>query len=393
MKKKLFSRFLQLPVFFFVVAIFVTSCSKENDAVFTPQYFVSATQITELNKAAIDARLNNPITAGLTKFSVKVYRIVYKTKDLAGKEIQASGAVLIPVTNDKVSLISYQHGTITKDSEAPSNFSGEGEVGLLSPLYASIGYVISAPDFLGFGSSKQIPHPYEHRNSLATASIDMLRATREFCQSQGIGLTERLFLTGYSLGGFATMSMQKMIEEQFSSEFKITASTIGAGAYNKTAFSQYVASQNTNLSFINSYVWVLQTYNIIYGLNRPMSAYFTEPNATKIQQEGAFATISLNPQELFNPTFRNGLVNGTDVPLMNALKDNDVFDWKPQVPTLLVHGKSDDYVIPLNSQSAFDAMRKRGATNVELALVDGNHFTAVPAYILQMYSFFFKYNK
>ncbi len=391
MKKKLLSRFFQFPVFFFVAAVFITSCSKENDTP-EPKYLVSATPITELTKAAVDARIGNALVSSLTKFSVKVYKIVYKTTDLAGNQIQASGAVFVPVTNDKVSIISYQHGTITKDSEAPSNFGNEGEVATLPPLYASIGYVISAPDFLGFGSSKQIPHPYEHRNSLATASIDMLRATKEFCQSQNVGLTERLFLTGYSLGGSATMSMQKMIEEQFSSEFKITASAMGAGAYNKTAFTQYVASQNVNLSFINSYVWVLQTYNRIYGLNRPMSAYFTEPNATKVQQEGPFATIDLNPQTLFNPTFRSGIINSTDTPFMNALKDNDVFDWKPQVPTLLVHGRTDDFVIPLNSQSAFDAMRKRGATNVELVLVDGNHFTAVPAYILQMYSFFFKYN-
>jgi len=393
MKKKSFFRLSQLPIFLCVVAIFVTSCSKDSNELPAPKYFVSATLITELSKATIDTRLNNPLTASLTKFSVKVYKIVYKTKDLAGNEIQASGAVLIPTTTDKVSFISYQHGTITKDSEAPSNFPADGEVGVLSPLYASIGYVISAPDFLGFGSSKQIPHPYEHRNSLATASIDMLRASKEFCQSLNIGLTDRLFLTGYSLGGFATMSMQKMIEEQFSSEFKITASVMGAGAYNKTAFSQYVISQNTPLSFINNYIWVLQTYNIVYGLNRPMSAYFTEPNAAKIQQQGPFATVALNPKELFNPTFINGVVNATDAPLMNALKDNDVFDWKPQVPTLLVHGRTDDFVIPLNSQTAFDAMRKRGATNVELALVDGNHFTAVPAYILQMYSFFFKYNQ
>lgn len=392
MQKQSFLLFSKLPILFFVAAIFITSCSKNSEQV-EPKYLVSATQITEVTKASIDARLNNPITSALSKFSVKVYKIVYKTKDVAGNEVQASGAVFVPVTTDKVSLISYQHGTITRDSEAPSNFSGEGEVGSLAPLYSSIGYVISAPDFLGYGSSKQLQHPYEHRNSLATASIDMLRATKEFCQSQNIGLTERLFLTGYSLGGFATMSMQKMIEEQFSSEFKITASAMGAGAYNKTAFSQFVIGQNVDLSFINNYIWVLQTYNVVYGLNRPMSAFFTEPNATKIQQQGPFATVALNPRDLFNPTFRAGVLNATDTPIMNALKDNDVFDWRPQVPTLLVHGRTDDFVIPLNSQSAFDAMRRRGATNVELALVDGNHFTAVPSYILQMYSFFFKYNQ
>jgi pimeloyl-ACP methyl ester carboxylesterase len=392
MYKNQFHKFVQLPVLFFVAVVFFASCSK-NTELPAPQYFVSATQITELSKTAIDARLNNPITAALSKFSVKVYKIVYKTKDVNNNDIQASGAVFVPTTSDKMALISYQHGTLASESEAPSNFPTNAEAGLLPPLYSSIGYVISAPDYLGYGESKQIPHPYEHRKTMATASIDMLRATKEFCQSQGINLSEKLFLTGYSQGGSATMSMQKMMEEEFSTEFKITASVMGAGAYNKTAFSQYVISQNTTLSFIGNYIWVLQTYNSVYNLNRPLTSFFTEPNATRIQQQGPFANnVAQNPQVLFNPNFRNGIINGTDTEFLNVLKDNDVFDWQPKVPTLLVHGRSDDFVIPLNSQSAFDAMRRRGATNVELSLVDGNHFTAVPSYILQMYSFFLKYN-
>lgn len=391
MYKKRILSFFQLPVLFWVAVVFLASCTKNSEQP-APQYFVSATQITELSKAAIDARLNNPLTSALTKFPVKVYKIVYKTKDVNNNDIQASGAILVPTTTDKVALLSYQHGTLAGESEAPSNFPANAEAGLLPPLYSSIGYVISAPDYLGYGESKQIPHPYEHRKSMATASIDMLRATKEFCQSNGINLSEKLFLTGYSQGGSATMSMQKMMEEELSSEFKITASVMGAGAYNKTAFSQYVINQNSTLSFISNYIWVLQTYNSVYKLNRPLTSFFTEPSATQIQQRGPTANATQNPRELFTSTFRNGIINGTDTEFLNVLKDNDIFDWQPRVPTLLVHGRADDFVIPLNSQSAFDAMRRRGATNVELALVDGNHFTAVPSYILQMYSFFFKYN-
>lgn len=398
MQAKQMFRCSHLPIWLLIFVLFVTSCSKNSEQP-EPQYLVKATPITELTKATIDASFSgqaagaSQIIAGLTKYNVKVYKITYKTKDLNNNDIQASGAVIIPVTTDKIAIVSYQHGTIREDREAPSNFARDSEAGLLSPLFASIGYIISAPDYLGYGDSKQLPHPYEHRQSLATASIDMLRATREFCQQQGINVSEKLFLTGYSLGGFATMSMQKMMEDQFANEFKITASVMGAGAYNKTAFSQYVLSQNTNLSFVNNYIWVLQTYNAVYGLNRPLNTIFTEPNAARIQQQGPFASnISQNPQELFLPAFRTGIVNGTDAAFMNALKDNDVFDWQPRVPTLLVHGRSDDFVIPLNSQTAFDAMRRRGATNIELALVDGNHFSAVTPYVLQMYGFFFRFN-
>lgn len=393
LKKYSFVFLVRSALFFFATVALFASCSKNNDELPAPQYFISATPIREVSKAEVDRRLGgNPLVSSLTKYSFKAYRIVYKTKDLDNKEIQASGAVLIPITSDKLAIASYQHGTIRSDSEAPSNFAENSEAGLLGSLIASIGYIVSLPDYLGYGVSKQIPHPYEHRKSLATASIDMLRAVKEFCRIEKVNLNDRLFLTGYSEGGFATMSMQKMIEEEFPTEFKITASVMGAGAYNKTAFSKYVAAQNTNLTFINYYVWVLQTYNNVYKLNRPLSAFFTEPNATNIQQKGVFTDIDLNPQQLFTPNFRSGIINSTDTEFLNVLKDNDVFDWKPQTPTLLVHGKDDDFVIPLNSQTAYDAMRARGANNVELALVDGDHYTAVPNYALQVYSFFFRYN-
>lgn len=386
-------RLLKYALSFLAVIVLFTSCSKNNEELPAPQYFISATPLGEISKANVDRRLgSNPLVSSLTKYSFKAYRIVYKTKDLDNNEIQASGAVLIPVTSDKLAIASYQHGTIRSDSEAPSNFAENSEAGLLGSLIASIGYVVSMPDYLGYGASKQIPHPYEHRKSLATASIDMLRAVKEFCRIERVNLNDRLFLTGYSEGGFATMSMQKMIEEEFPTEFKITASVMGAGAYNKTAFSRYVAAQNSNLTFINYYVWVLQTYNNVYKLNRPLSAFFTEPNATNIQQKGVFTDIDLNPQRLFTSNFRNGIINSTDAEFLNVLKDNDVFDWKPQTPMLLVHGRDDDFVIPLNSQTAYDAMRARGASNIELALVEGDHYSAVPNYALQVYSFFFRYN-
>ncbi|MCU0392701.1 MAG: lipase family protein [Thermoflexibacter sp.] len=393
LQKSLYVRFSRLSVFFLISIFIFSSCSKDSDQP-APQYLVSATPVTDVTKSTLDNLFaGNVLVTSITKYSFKVYRVVYKTKDLDNNEIQASGAILVPTTTDRLAIVSYQHGTIRNDNEAPSNFNLNSEAGAIGALIASVGYVVSLPDYIGYGASKQIPHPYEHRKSLATASLDMLRAVREFCNSQSVPLNDRLFLTGYSEGGFATMSMQKMMEEEFPSEFKITASVLGAGAYNKTAFTNYVLNQNTGLSFINNYVWVLQTYNAAYKLNRPMTAFFTEPNAGSIQQNGPFAQISQNPQQLFLPSFREGILRGTDTGMLNAIRDNDVFDWKPQVPTLLVHGKADDFVIPLNSETAYNAMRARGANNVELALVDGNHFTAVTNYVLQMYSYFFKYNR
>jgi dipeptidyl aminopeptidase/acylaminoacyl peptidase len=55
----------------------------------------------------------------------------------------------------------------------------------------------------------------------------------------------------------------------------------------------------------------------------------------------------------------------------------------------LIHGTKDDYVPFFNSQSAFDAMQARGATQVSLSPIqDGNHFTSAVPFYLGTYQFF-----
>jgi dipeptidyl aminopeptidase/acylaminoacyl peptidase len=54
----------------------------------------------------------------------------------------------------------------------------------------------------------------------------------------------------------------------------------------------------------------------------------------------------------------------------------------------LFHGTADDYVPFFNSQRAYDAMRARGATQVELRPIAGkNHFTAAVDYTLGAFGF------
>ena len=77
-----------------------------------------------------------------------------------------------------------QHGTILSDNDAPSYFGSGSEAYSFGSVFASQGYIIAAPDYIGYGASKELPHTYEHRNGLATASLDMLRAARDFLADQ-----------------------------------------------------------------------------------------------------------------------------------------------------------------------------------------------------------------
>ncbi|RYF59285.1 MAG: phospholipase, partial [Cytophagaceae bacterium] len=98
-----------------------------------------------------------------------MYRVTYTTTNTDGTSITASGALLIPTVNagTAIPLLSIQHGTITSDDGAPSNYQSGSEAYTFGSVFASQGYIIAAPDYIGYGASKDLPHTYEHRNGLA----------------------------------------------------------------------------------------------------------------------------------------------------------------------------------------------------------------------------------
>jgi len=399
-----FNRWILLWVVAMILVLESCQTTKKDPA---PQALVSARLIGQYTVADLDVRYRNiaaqsgALAPVINTFpsqlqnGVDVYRIVYRTTDVRGNSIQVSGAVLIPRISNPVGIVAQHHGTITNDADAPSYYNLSSEVAVFGTLVAANGFVVAAPDYIGYGVSNNVEHPYEHAATLAQTSLDMLRATRDLMSKQKVQWNNKLFLTGYSQGGGTTMALHKLIEERNSGEFTVTASAPGAGAYNKTAFARFIMNSNTNLTFLGTYVWVLDTYNKIYNLNRQFSQIFTEPNATIISQVprpplfASLTTISFNPQTLFLASFRNGILNGTDTAVLNAIADNNVFDWRPTAPIRMFHGTADDFVPIFNSNDALAAMNARGANQVTVVPIPGgNHTTSYPTYFLGALAYF-----
>ncbi|PWJ57542.1 secretory lipase [Dyadobacter jejuensis] len=377
--------------------VFFASCSKKDDTVDPvddPSVLVSSTQLATLTKAELTAEAVkiSPLLAAYVKNGVIVYKLTYQTKNTDGQTITATGAVIVPDTNEEVPLLSVQHGTIESDASAPSNFQPDSEAATFGALFGAQGYIISYPDYIGYGASKDFQHPYEHRASLASASLDMLRAVKEFIAKENTTKwNNKLFLAGYSEGGYATMSLQKKIEEEASSEFNLVASSCGAGAYDKTAFMKYIVNAPTHgiASYNKLYLWVLLTYDRVYGLNRPASYYFKEPYASGIQSSGLDYPIDVSFNSILTDSFRKAVADGTDTALAEAIADNDVYNWKPTTPTRLYHGTDDQLVFFFNSQNAYDAMTKLGAPDLQLIPVSkGTHSTSIDDFLLGTLLFF-----
>jgi len=385
----------------FAVLLAAPACKSNTPDPDTPA-LADATVLTgsmligEYSAATLAGRASSvPLVGALVNYPIKVYRLTYRTHTPEGQEAIASGAVLVPVASPALPVLSYQHGTLTPSSEgqAPSYYAQGSDVWSIVSILASTGYVVSAPDYLGYGASKALPHPYEHGASLASASADMLRATREFCTQQNVRINQKNFLLGYSEGGYATMALHKLLQEKYATELPVAASAPGAGAYHKTAFVRYILSASQPLNFLSTYVWVLRTYDRVYALNRPYSFYYQEPYATQLQAN-PFGAVPSQQSQLFAASFRQAVRNNSDAAFGKALADNDNYDWKPTAPLALFHGTADDYVPFFNSQDAYDAMQKRGATQVELHPIQGgNHFSSAAAYTLGAYGFISQYNQ
>jgi Secretory lipase len=391
--------YLIFPVIFFIVTSCGTSTTTDPNPV--NKYLVSSSLIGDYNKASLQTRangftggVNNPSVTlfvnALLKYDIKAYKIIYKTKNTDGTEIQASGALIIPNTTEAIPMISQQHGTIRTDAQAPSNYQSNSESYTIGSIFGSNGYIIACPDYIGYGVSKNIEHPYEHRESLAQASLDMIRASSEFIANEKINWNKKLMVTGYSQGGFATMSLQKKIEEQFPTEFNLVASSCGAGAYNKTQFMKDLMNNTTHgiPEYNQLYIWVTQTYNRIYGLNRSMNTYFKEPYATEIQAKGNNANVGVSINLAFLDAFKKGVNEGTDTKFLDAVKDNDVFDWAPKTETQLYHGDADQQVFYSNSVTAEKAMKTKGGKVTLFTTKGGTHGSTLSDYAVGTFSFF-----
>ncbi len=387
--------------FFHIVTLILlatfTSCLKDEEAppAYQPEFLIEAVHVLDLSREEVAEMLSQdgfypPGTGVLIRYGVDAYRLTYNTVLWDGTEIEASGALLIPKTTDKFPLLSFQPGTLGSPSEAPSLF--QSLYTDLASVFSSTGFIVALPDYPGYGVSAEIEHPYEHRQSLATATRDMIRAAREFfLVERREALSDQLFLSGYSAGGFATLAALKLLQEDHADEFRVTAATAGGGAYNKTMMFRDIVGADTARPHIGLYLWALDGYNKIYPeLRRPYTAYFNEPWATQIAQDGVFSGVENNPSLLLNPSFVEGILTGSDTEFLSVLADNDVYDWRPEIPLKLYHGLIDEVVPFFNAQTAYDAMTARGAADLELDRIgEGTHESSLINYMVGTFGYFF----
>ena len=65
-------------------------------------------------------------------------------------------------------------------------------------MIASTGYIVLVPDYLGYGSSEQEQHTFEHKTSLTQRGLYYIKAVKEYLDNSNIKTQQTISLAGYS---------------------------------------------------------------------------------------------------------------------------------------------------------------------------------------------------
>ena len=314
----------------------------------------------------------------LLENGIELYKITYSTVDVFGKPDTASGLIILP-SNGKKSFfpVIYQHGTVDDRNDVPSNVKGGWEAGA---VFAGLGYFTILPDYLGLGTSRGY-HPYVHAASQSWAATDMLKAAVTFAANAGITLNEKLFITGYSQGGHASMALHRDLEKNPMPGFKVAGAAHLSGPYSISTSMLDILLSDKEYGTSGYVPHTLLAYNPIYKLYTNLNqvikpAYLDivlrrQKEEIGLNQMNTLLTAALKkdygkaiPSYIFQDSVVNNIKNNLNHPVRLALKANDTYDWVPKAPTRILYCKADEQVGYTNAIFADSVMRARGAQNI-----------------------------
>ncbi|MRW92435.1 prolyl oligopeptidase family serine peptidase [Duganella sp. FT80W] len=369
---------------------------------------------------------------GTPTCAITTYTLKYHTIDSTGADTSASTAIMVPSgTNAGCQgarpVLLYAHGTSVLTSTDMANLSAT-EPRLIAALFAAQGYIVVAPNYVGYAGSTAGYHPYLDATEQAADMIDALRAARTVLQSISGGATNRLLISGYSQGGFVAMATQRAMQTQYPSEFTVTAVAPLSGPYALTQFGDAIfngAPTTGSAAFIpmlinagqragaKLYTSTSDIYEAKYASGIDTLLPGTQSlgelvAAGKLPDDVLFAADSL-PQasgyasffgadHLIKTSYRDAYLTdlkanpcntSTAAPLSCApaqslrkwLLKNDLRTYAPNVPMLLCGGDADPLVPYANTTATAAYMRAQGGAALQLSVLDVDDVSLTGAYL------------
>lgn len=303
----------------------------------------------------------------LNSFNVglKGYKITYYTKNENNTLVKATGLLMYPNVNMKLSTVVSEHGTTDSRHNVPSNFKGTLTAGFVVELsYVLNGYILMAPDYVGMGDGDGV-HPYVDYATEAGATIDFVTAANKVLAQLGVKRYDEYFLAGYSQGAHAAMSTLKRLNISNPDNLKFKYAYMGDGPYDMSEttlkkgvlekdiypFSSFLANV---LHSCNSTGYKTYTNDISEVIS---AEYLEKYNYHVVQDNGGLLWGPFIWRKLFTTNFINDVTSNPNHKFRQCLKPKDVYDWYNKTPMTLGHSTVDLAIPPENTAKTIDVQR------------------------------------
>jgi hypothetical protein len=318
-----------------------------------------------------------------------------------------SGRVFLPTFWRKgpvpVPLVVFVHATELRRREVPFfNRGSETRIGAMAAN--ACGFVVAMPDLPGLGlDPSPRPHPFCHAKALAHSVLDMIPAALASLDPAELTWDGRLFIMGYSAGGFAAMAAVR--EAQTNPAFsgiQVTGSACMGGPFH---FSEAIRRTLTDAvtPFSRPYIqtYLVHAFHDLYpeqGLFHPeraLNASLLRPQRSGAMDDGhllqwldgSLAGDDVNTRiklrlrgdpeaplcgrEVMDPQWVATYLDSEvwpDSPVGRILRQNDlVGGWVPRSPMLLAASPADECVAGVNTAMVLKEWAREGCrTELEL---------------------------
>jgi len=365
---------------------------------------ISATQIARLSEPSVTAELRNArlgpgdpaLGAGAVRSGVVAYRVLYRTVNTAGQPTRASGLVAFPTSRARhLQLVDYGHGTTAYKLDVPSTFGLDGNHGLegrwSSELYASAGFAVAEPDYIGMGAGPGRPQ-YMVANSEVSASLDLMRAAQTIATRRGDELAAGVLLTGFSQGGAAAMAIGRALQQHALPGFYLRALAPTSGPYDLPGAQVPGIFNGQIAAAITPYYigYSLTAWNPLYHLYPAPQDAFRTPYAATVAglfdgthtDQQIITALPPRLQRLLTTRYLRLLRHPSGALKAALIRNSTCTGWTPRVPVRLYAASGDTTVTQVNAQHCRQTIRAHHgqASFVQLGAVSHNisDFLALP---------------
>lgn len=366
---------------------------------------VSAKVIEDVNTSTMLQVVQSAIDPTATNaFGYKAVKITYNTVGQDDKPVVASGLLVLPTPSDaykaylasvgkafSVSMLCDNHGTVFTNAEVPSNVevtNGLPDYSLAVLMTGVAGFAAILPDYIGYGDSNDVSHPYILEKASARASLDMIKASMKYMSDNHVLLNYQLYVSGYSEGGYIAMSLAQEIEKNFASNVNLKGVAPMAGPHDLVALGN-IEIDASHIMVYPAFLGYLADSYSYYFSDIELSELVNEPDTVLFHSlfDGSKSNVAIHTSlglvtdaragfnqhtadALFKTSFIDDYKNdlNTGLAFKNKLKENSVYDWTPTTKMNLIHCV-DDEIIPFSmSQTAYDKFIANGASTSNVTL-------------------------